>query len=121
MSSSAWPTRRVGSVRAWIGAALVPVVFFGGIVAAQAVETIMADDLDGDQRSVVADLIGLVLMSLAALLPALAAWHLGRRAEESGNRRGRWARLVAATLAAGAILWVMASIVTHAATGRYAG
>jgi hypothetical protein len=111
----------VGSVRAWVGAALVPVVFFVGVVAAHVVETLMAGDLGPDQRSVVADLIGLVLMCLGALLPAMAAWHLGRRAEESGNRRGRWARLVGAALAAVAIAWVMASVLANAATGRYAG
>ena len=108
-------------MRAWVGVVLVPVMFFAGVVAAHVVETTMADDLGGDQRSVVADLIGLVVMSLGALLPALAAWHLGRRAEESGNRRGRWARLVGAALAVAAIVWVLASVVANAATGRYAG
>lgn len=108
-------------MRAWVGVALVPVVFFAAVVAAHVLGTAMAEDLGGDQRSVVADLVGLVLMSLGALLPAMAAWHLGRRAEESGNRRGRWARLVGAALATAAILWVMASILANAATGRYAG
>lgn len=108
-------------MRAWVGVVLVPVGFFAGVVAAQVVETLMAGDLGGEQRSVVADLIGLVLMSLGALLPALAAWHLGRRAEESGNRRGRWPRRAGVALAGIALLWVLASILTNAATGRYAG
>ena len=108
-------------MRAWVGVGLVPVMFFAGVVAAHVVGTTMTSDLGGDQRSAVADLIGLVLMSLGALLPAMAAWHLGRRAEESGNRRGRWARLVGVALAAAAIVWVMASILANAATGRYAG
>jgi uncharacterized membrane protein YidH (DUF202 family) len=110
----------VGSVRAWVGVALVPVGFLAAVVLAHVVETVMVDNPAAQERSVTADLIGLVLMSLGALLPALAAWHLGRRAEESGNRRGRWPRLAGAALAALAVLWVLASILTNAATGRYA-
>ncbi len=98
----------------------MPVMFVAGALLTSVIEGAVAGDALGQRRSFVADLVAMVVMSVLVLVPAARAWRLGHRAVLSGNRAGRWPRLVGAALAALAIGVIIASILNNSAQGLYA-
>lgn len=102
---------------AWLMAALVPVMFVVGLLAAYAIEGVVAPDTEGNQRSLVSDLLGAIVTSVLVLLPAVGAWRRGSHAESLGYTSAP--RLLAAALAAVAEVVVVAQVVLNASAGRY--
>lgn len=118
--SEQWPTQRVSAAPAWVATAAVPILFVAGLLLTYVIEGVVAGEVPADERSFVADLVGMATTSFLVLVPAARAWRLGQRAERSGNRRGRWPRLLAAALAALAVGSMVASILSNTTQGLYA-
>ena len=114
-SSGARPTVAI----AWAGVVLVPVMFLVGLVVAYVLEGVVAGDTVGDERSLAADLLGVVVVALLVVVPAVWARRSGRRAETDGDPRGRTPAVLGPGLAALAIAFVLVQVVLNASRGTY--
>lgn len=117
MSATESGRSRLG--RAWLAAAMVPVGALAGLLLAYVVEGLIDPDTVGDERSLVVDLVSLVLIAACLAVPALGAWRWGRAVELDGDARGRVPRLTGCVVAGLLLLGVVVQLVVNAADGRY--